>query len=274
MIALVQQCATNAFGSAPGQFLVEAFGARSHVSLATAVGTTQSSPCVTCTHREAGFCAAVFRPPSPDPQGDNNRQQFVVANAGTQVLAEGNPSDRVFVLCAGWAFRYMQLSDGGRQILKFLLPGDLFSSISIFEETPHFSVKALTGVQINGFARSQLRTRCFAEPEVQSTVAQTCVAEARDAAEFLAVLGQCSAEQRIAYLLLHLMRRIAAGQVIREQRYPLPLRQQHIADAVGLTSVHVSRVLGLFRDRRIVVLSEGVLEVFNLPELERIGSLK
>jgi len=61
--------------------------------------------------------------------------------------------------------------------------------------------------------------------------------------------------------------------VIREQRYPFPLRQQHIADAVGLTPVHVSRVLSLFRERGLVVLSDGVLQVFNLPELERIGSL-
>jgi CRP-like cAMP-binding protein len=62
--------------------------------------------------------------------------------------------------------------------------------------------------------------------------------------------------------------------VIRDQRYPFPLRQQHIADAVGLTSVHVSRVLGLFRDRRLLALSEGVLTVFNPSELERIGSLR
>jgi CRP/FNR family transcriptional regulator len=70
------------------------------------------------------------------------------------------------------------------------------------------------------------------------------------------------------------MPRIAARNVIREQRYPFPLRQQHIADAVGLTSVHVSRIFSLFRDRRIVTLSDGVLQVFNLPELERIGSLQ
>jgi CRP/FNR family transcriptional regulator len=87
-------------------------------------------------------------------------------------------------------------------------------------------------------------------------------------------LGQRSAEERIAQLLLHLMQRIAARNVIREQRYPLPLRQQHIADAVGLTPVHVSRVLSLFRERGLLELSEGVLQVFNLPELERIGSLR
>ena len=70
------------------------------------------------------------------------------------------------------------------------------------------------------------------------------------------------------------MPRIAARNVIREHRYPFPLRQQHIADAVGLTPVHVSRVFSQFRERRIVTLSEGVLAVFNVAELEKIGSLR
>jgi CRP-like cAMP-binding protein len=89
----------------------------------------------------------------------------------------------------------------------------------------------------------------------------------------LTSLGQRSAEERIAHLFLHLMQRIAAQSVTREQRYRLPLRQQHIADAVGLTPVHVNRVLGQLRDRGIVELSDGTLQIVNLPELERIGSL-
>ena len=274
MINLVQLIATTAVGLASRQFPVEAIGALSHVSLENAAGSSRPSPCVTCTHRETGFCATAFRSPPADLQANNNWQHFELADAGKQVLSQGTSLDHIFVLCVGWAFRYIQISDGRRQILKFLLPGDLFSSISIFEESSHFSVRALTSVQISSFARPEIRNRYSADPAVQSTIAQSCVADACDATEFLAVLGQCSAEQRIAYLLLHLIRRIAARHVIREQRYAFPLRQQHIADTVGLTSVHVSRVLRLFRERRIVVLSEGVLEVIDLPELEKIGSLK
>ena len=91
--------------------------------------------------------------------------------------------------------------------------------------------------------------------------------------ELAFVLGQRSAEERIAHLFLHLMRRIAARNVIRDHRYRLPLRQQHIADAVGLTPVHVSRVIGAFRDRGLIELSGGVLQVLDPAELERIGSL-
>ncbi len=88
------------------------------------------------------------------------------------------------------------------------------------------------------------------------------------------MLGQRSAEERIAYLFLDLITRISARTAVRDQRYLLPLRQQHIADAIGLTSVHVSRVLSLFRDRGILSLSDGVLHVTDFQQLERIGSLK
>jgi hypothetical protein len=81
------------------------------------------------------------------------------------------------------------------------------------------------------------------------------------------------AEERIAYLFLHLIGRIEVRRVIREGRYPFPLRQQHIADGVGLTTVRVSRVLSDFRERAIMALSEGVLEILDFPELERMGSL-
>jgi CRP/FNR family transcriptional regulator len=234
------------------------------------------SLCVTCPHRESGFCGTLFGPTADDSKADQQAgwQHFIAARAGEQVATRNQVSSDVFVLCRGWAFRYFQLFDGRRQILKFLLPGDVFSSTTVFEKAFHFSVKAVTEVQLSAFARSEIRARCGVDPAVQSAIANSCVADNHYAAELLTALGQRSAEERIAQLLLHLITRIAARNVVREQRYPFPLRQQHIADAVGLTPVHVSRVISLFRERRLLDVSEGILRIFNLPELERIGSLR
>jgi CRP/FNR family transcriptional regulator len=190
-----------------------------------------------------------------------------------QIATRNQISEDVFLLCDGWGFRFFQLPDRRRQILNFLLPGDLFSATSVFDERFHFSVKALTEIQISGMRRAEVQARLATNPGILTALAKFCIAETEAADRMQTALGQYSAEERIAYLLLHLMQRIAARSVIREQRYPFPLRQQHIADAVGLTSVHVSRIFGLFRERRILALSEGVLQVFNLPELERIGLL-
>jgi CRP-like cAMP-binding protein len=177
------------------------------------------------------------------------------------------------VLCGGWAFRYLQLANGGRQILNFLLPGDLFSVASVFAQQFHYSVGALTEIQFSGFRRASVIAKYAGNLEIAKALANACMTEIKNADELVSVLGQRSAEERVAYLLLHLMKRVAAQSVIRENRYPFPLRQQHIAYAVGLTTVHVSRVMSLLRDRGIVELSNGVLQVLDLAELDRLGSV-
>jgi len=201
-------------------------------------------------------------------------QNHFLVSASKQVVASNQTSPEVYVLCSGWAFRFLQLPDGRKQILSFLLPGDLFSARYLFEDRFHFSVKALTAIQVSGMKRSEVLTRVLAQPVTAApALAKSCSADAEASEKMIAALGLCSAEERIAYLFLHLMRRIADRNVIREHRYAFPLRQQHIAEAVGLTAVHVSRVLGAFRDRGIADLSNGVLEVLNLRELQRLGSL-
>jgi CRP-like cAMP-binding protein len=234
-----------------------------------------TSPCVTCPHRDLGFCGALLEKRFEEPHSRQgaNWQHYRTVPPGKQIAARNQTSEDVFVLCDGWGFRFFQLPDGRRQILNFLLPGDLFSATSVFKQRFHFSVSALTEIQISGMRRAEIQSRLAINPGILTALAKSCIAETEAADEMLTALGQRSAEERIAYLFLHLMRRIATRSVIREQRYPFPLRQQHIADAVGLTPVHVSRVLSLFRDRGIVELSDGFLKLFNLPELERIGSL-
>ncbi len=232
-----------------------------------------ASPCVTCPHRDLGFCGALMEKRFEQSHQGANWQHHQTVPAGKQIVTRNQVSEDVFVLCGGWGFRFFQLPDGRRQILNFLLPGDLFSVTSVFEPRFRFSVTALTEVQISGMRRAEVQARLAINPGILTALGAACSAESEAADKSLTALGQYSAEERIAHLLLHLMRRIAALSVIREQRYPFPLRQQHIAAAVGLTSVHVSRVLSHFRERGVAELSEGVLRVSSLADLERIGSL-
>lgn len=232
-------------------------------------------PCVTCPNRASGFCGALLGKPvngaSPEQQPD--WQSYRGVRAGEQVITRHQPSEKIFMLCNGWAFRFFQLANGRRQILNFLLPGDLVSAVTVFEERPHFSAQALTEVRLSGFLRSEIQARFAMNADFSNALAQSCVNVINDADALMTVLGQRSAEERIAYLFLHLMRRIAARNVVRDQRYRVPLKQQHIADAVGLTPEHVSRVLSQFRERGLIEFSSGVLQVLDSAELERIGAL-
>lgn len=233
-----------------------------------------TSLCVTCPNRLTGFCGALLGSDEHRNADPSGWQRFFAMEAGAQIATRRQECSDVLVLCAGWAFRYFQFADGRRQILQFLLSGDVVSPATIFESSYLFSAKALTEVVVAGFRRSEVRDRCATRAGVQTVLAACSIAETRDAAELATVLGRCSAEERIAYLLLRLMRRIAAGNVIRDESYPFPLRQQHVADAVGLTAVHVSRVFSLFRERGILTISDGVLKVMDRQRLEQLGSLR
>lgn len=228
----------------------------------------QASRCGTCAHSE--FCDALSRSQAADQFGGGRSRQFFGAAPGKQIVAHGRATSDVYVLCVGWAFRYLQLRDGRRQIIKFLLPGDLLSPELVLDAVPQTSVKALTAVQVAAFSRTDIQAE-GGDRDLGWTVTRSLIDDGRDLNRLLAVVAQMDAETRIAHLLLHLMRRIATKSVIREECYLLPIRQQHIADTVGLTTVHVSRVLGGFRERGILTLARGELQVFDREGLERLA---
>ena len=176
------------------------------------------------------------------------------------------------MLCRGWGYRFSVLSNGRRQILGFLLPGDLIAVTSVFEQRFSFSVEALTEVQVTGFRRTEVIRQLVSSPALRAKWADSVARQIRGTDELLVVLGQCTAEVRVAYLILNLARRMQAQDLASNYRYRFPLKQTHIADTLGITSECVCRVLVRFRKHGILALSRGYLEILDLAELERIGS--
>jgi CRP-like cAMP-binding protein len=231
--------------------------------------------CVTCPNRDSGSCGTLLEAQNRTANSIQGatRPLLQVARSGEQIIARNQATQHVLVLCAGWAYRYVQLADGRRQILGFLLPGDLFSVLNLFEPQLQFAVAALTDVQVSRFERPDVRAPGTMSDRLQLILENACRDEHAGAIRLITVLGKCSAEERIAYLLTHLTRRLRARSVIRGQSYPFPLRLRHIADALGLTPVHVSRVLSHFRDRGLCVVANGVLNVLDEPGLDRLGAV-
>lgn len=218
--------------------------------------------CVTCHHRESGFCS----------QGISERR-FRIVRRGQLIYSQNAPSPAVLTLCDGWAAHFMILSDTRRQILGFLLPGDMLNPTILMKDQAACSVIAVTDVQVNAAPYSVVAKRLEQDALLQRYITE-CLTEALiETRRLLAAIAQGSAEQRVAFLILHLSHRIRKHTVVREERYPFPLRQQHVADALGLTAVHVSRVMASFRARGWIWYDSGVLEILDRWELERIGSL-
>lgn len=188
---------------------------------------------------------------------------------------------------SGWAARVRRLSDGRRQILSFILPGDLVSAAAIFADRLPFFVEAITDVRYSVSQRAQVDEILARDPQLVRTLVSACLAEQAEVEELATDLGRRRAEERIARLFLQLKTRLEArgqvhGQVCLQESgqeseqvsgpsFDMPLRQQHIADATGMTVIHVGRVLGALRHDGVVHIADGRLTIADLAALERLS---
>jgi CRP-like cAMP-binding protein len=195
----------------------------------------------------------------------------LVAEAGATIFTEGSHNSHLYTVLGGWGFRFKMLENGRRQILNFVLPGDLIGlQGSLLGEMQH-SVEALSGMQLCMFERTRLSELFRKFPSLAFDVTWLAAKEERMLDEHLLSVGQRSAESRAAYLLLFLFSRAETRGMTKGRSLALPLTQQHVADTLGLSLVHTNRVLNRLSRRRIIRWRAHELQISNRPRLEEIA---
>lgn len=176
--------------------------------------------------------------------------------ARRELVAEGSPAQRLLIV-SGWAARVRQLADGRRQLLGILLPGDLIGNCRHPEPLAMSTVTAMSDVSV-----------CVAPPASVSPSLDEAyaISHAYEEAYLLAQitrLGRLNAQERIGDFLLELSERLEMSGLAQGGSFELPLTQETLADALGLTSVHVNRMLQLSRKEGDLVLHGGRLTLPN-----------
>lgn len=180
-------------------------------------------------------------------------------------------SEYVPIICSGWAMSSIALPDGRRQIISFLLPGDIVSIGSLIAPLSGHAVEAITEVTYRKFKRDELKDYLFARSDLLERLFKLWN-EAKTRADQLALdLGRRRADERIARLILRLSEKVAKRSTVRTQTFDFPLRQRHIADATGLTPVHVSKILGELQRAGMVEIGGRTLTILNAAELQRVA---
>lgn len=234
-------------------------------TIGTPTGHFDKSPCVKCPARQSNFCGAL------DLQRGSLRQFHRLTPARRPIYRAGDSTDDFHVICEGWAACSVRLSDGRRQILSFLIPGDIIGVAALFQARQSFSVQSLTDVRYCSFSRAEVQAEVATNPKVFRELVQTGIAEKDLTNQTIINLGRASAPARIARLILSLMGRLAARGLVDDMEFDLPLRQQHIADATGLTTVHVSRVVNKFRKEGLVDIARRRIRIVDLAGLQRVA---
>jgi len=166
-----------------------------------------------------------------------------VCNPSAYLVRQGEPRRSTFDLIqSGFAIRHKVTNSGARQIVAVLVPGDLIDLQHIFLDVSDHNVQALTEMHITRIDFSAFRDLALERPTISEALWTEVLVEASIYREWVTNVGRRSARARIAHLLCEFCVRMRAlGETA--DRFELPLTQEQLADAVGLTNVHVSRVL-------------------------------
>jgi len=192
------------------------------------------------------------------------------AEAGMSIMREGEQNPQLYTVLTGWGFRYKILEDGRRQILNYVLPGDLVGlQGNVMREMQH-SVEALTKMTLCMFERDKLPVLFQTHPSLAFDITWLAAREESMLDEHLLSIGRRSARERAAYLLAFLDSRIrATSDAPPEKSFTLPLTQQHVADTLGLSLVHTNKTLRTLADQGMIRWLDRGCEVLDAQRLYR-----
>jgi CRP/FNR family transcriptional regulator, anaerobic regulatory protein len=189
------------------------------------------------------------------------------------VYREGDVASEFALLFEGWAFRFKLLPDGRRHILSFVLPGEPIALHTLWTDRMSFSVQSLTDLDLHLFDIKALGAHMRADGDFGFRLGAAAARELMVFEDRLTDLGRRTAIERVAGLLLSLRARLTQRGLVDGETFPFPLRQQHIADALGLTPVHVSRVFSELRAARLITRIGSSIAILDQSKLLEIAGL-
>jgi CRP/FNR family transcriptional regulator, anaerobic regulatory protein len=175
----------------------------------------------------------------------------VYFRSGATIFSEGEPAANVFGLSQGVVRLYKLLPDGRRQVLAFALPGDFLSMP--LAERHNFSADAIGEVALCRYSRHELTSFIQSSPNIMRRLIEFAILQLDMAQDQLLLLGNGSAEEKVAIFLVSWRNRLARLSVFSET-VPLPMRRQDIADFLGLKLETVSRTLAKLEQKNVIRL--------------------
>jgi CRP-like cAMP-binding protein len=189
----------------------------------------------------------------------------------TDIASDGDRPESIQLIVDGWAARYKHLPDGGRQIMAFLLPGDLLDAhVTILGHMDH-GVRAITRCKVAYIKADSLDTLTSEDNLLARACWWSTLVDEATLRSWIVSLGRRDAYERVAHLLCEIHARAALLGLVHYDRFDLPFTQEEIADATGLTAVHTNRTLQRLRAENLIELSGKVLTVLDVTALQEVA---
>ncbi|WP_128566094.1 Crp/Fnr family transcriptional regulator [Methylobacterium crusticola] len=187
--------------------------------------------------------------------------------AGQDIVRDDDRPSQCCLVLEGWACRYKLISQGKRQIFSFHVPGDIPDLQSLNLKAMDHSLCALTSTKVAFIPHHSVLALTARHPRIAAIFWRDTLVEAAIFREWMVGMGRRTASQAIAHQICELYLKLKAVGLAENHLYRLPVTQSDIADALGLTNVHVNRVLRELRTKGLVTIVGGTLRIHDWREL-------
>jgi CRP-like cAMP-binding protein len=201
------------------------------------------------------------------------RSAQLIFDAGEYLYHEGDVPEKAFTVYKGWVILFKGLKNGDRQILRFALPGDFLCYKVGNNKVFDHSAIAVSEVTLCAFPIERFHQAIAGLPELAFAISSITERTTQRCHSVLTSIASFSAEAKIAFLLLSLFIRQASLKPTSTDCVPFPITQEDIADALGLTSIHVNRVLQSLRKRELIECKQRCLWVPDKDALAEVAQI-
>lgn len=191
--------------------------------------------------------------------------------AGAHIVRDGDPVESCTILLSGFAVRHKTTGEGGRQIIAIHMEGDCLDLQNCLLGIADHNVQMLTDGDVALVPRDAVRELAMSRPAVGLAMWTDTMIDASIFREWVVNVGRRDARTRIAHMLCEFSLRLEAAGLARDHRYELPMTQEQLADAVGLTSVHVNRVLRHLGEEGVISRRKRAIVIENWTRMRDVG---
>jgi CRP-like cAMP-binding protein len=191
-------------------------------------------------------------------------------SAGQVIAAEGDCPQHSCLVVSGFCYRAKIAGDGRRHILSIHIPGEIPDLQSLHLDVLDHDLRALSAATVGLVSHDALRQLIDSRPRVAAALWRDTLVDASIFREWI-VVGRRPAATRIAHLVSELAQRLHAVGLLQDESFELPMTQVDLADALGMTPVHVNRVLQQLRKDGLLDLRRYVVRLADAPRLKALG---
>ena len=189
--------------------------------------------------------------------------------AGTDLVREGDRPDRSTLVLTGFTTRYRVLSDGSRQITAIHIPGDFVDLHSFVLKEMDHSVGCLSDCHILYFPHQNLREITEQFPHLTRVLWLMTLLDSAIHREWLVAMGRRTAGAQLAHLVCELYVRLGIVGLTRGDTFNVPITQVELSDALGISAVHVNRVLQELRSENLFTWQGQTIRILDWPRLQQ-----